>query len=132
MQQRNYILSRFFRIMIPLCLSVFIGSIAIYEYYNFSRESQALEHRLDQLGSTYALLYAEPVNSGSLDRIQAITIALISDSDIVEVVIRDTGNRVLEEFTTGYDPDAALAKTIRINHASESGYGPIGLSLIHI
>ena len=126
MLQENRIFSRLIRIMMPLCLTAFIGTIAVYEYYNFSRENLALEEKLEKLASTYSLLYSEPVANNNLDQLQAITISLISDSDIARVTIKDTGTRILDEFTTAYAAEDALAKTIRINYASESGYRRIG------
>ena len=122
----EYVYSRFLRIILPLCLATFLGTIAVYEYYNFSRESLALDDKLDKLARTYALLYAEPVAQGDLDRLQAFTVSLISDPDISRVTIRDADGNVLEQFATEKLPEHMIGKTMRINYASESSYGHVG------
>ena len=126
MLQVKYVYSRFLRIILPLCLATFIGTIALYEYYNFSRESLALDDKLDKLLRTYALLYAEPVAHRNLDLLQAFTVSLISDPDIARVTIRDADGKVLEQFATEQSPEQIIGKTMRINYGSESGYDQVG------
>ena len=72
------------------------------------------------------MLYAEHVNSRDLENIQTITISLISDSDIAQVLITDNDGNVLEAFTADHNTQAALSRSIRINAATESGYNQIG------
>ncbi|NOQ87564.1 MAG: diguanylate cyclase [Gammaproteobacteria bacterium] len=116
---------QFLSIIIPLVVLVFIALISFYEWMNFNKDRHDLILKLDNLTSTYSLLLAEPVASNNIKDLQLYNIALIADSDVDFVVIKNASGVVLVQYGDVSD-DLSLQRTLSINYSLDEKIEKVG------
>jgi len=123
---------RFLKIILPICISVFIILISIFEGFNYLESSQRLLDKLQTLSATYSLILAESVQQEDQEEISLYSISLISDTDISGLRILNRDNIVLENFGAVENDPEDLKCSLSINYADESGLRQVGKLIISV
>lgn len=117
--QSKYVYKRFISIILPICVAVFVVTIAIFEWSNYSSARQALSDRLNELSATYSLLYAAPVEAHDIEKINLYTISLITNPDVAYVCVTNIKDKPFDEYGSSDDANKSLLMKTDINFASE-------------
>lgn len=115
---------RFLGMVLPMSMLVFVLSITLFEWFNFSSARKSLSDKLNNATQIYSLLLAEPIANNETDKIKLFTSYLISDPDIASFRIVNIDGYVLEEFLSGKETYAQ--KSVSVHYASETDFRKLG------
>lgn len=126
MKIKGSVYKHFLKTLLPLCISVFIVLIGVFEWSNFQASQKKLQAKLANLSSVYSLILADSIIKKDNNALGLFSVSLISDPDIAGLKITDSEKNVLEVYGNVYPEKKYLTITRRINAADESGYKLLG------
>ncbi len=126
MQLKGSVYRRFLTIILPICVSVFVALIAVFEWTNYQQSRQILMDKLETLSSAYSLLLAAPVYNKNMANLSLYGVSLISDQDIVGIRVEDAEGDVLEAFGVLDIQDSELLQRREIKYPTDKGTETVG------
>ena len=81
---------------------------------------------MNMMAANQSIILAESVANKDIDRLSLQLATVISDPDLVGVVVLDAENRILDEFGDMSDGDADLVTEVPINYSDGDGVRVVG------
>ncbi len=117
---------KFIALITPILLGVFGIFVALHEWHNYANAREDLRLRMNMMAASQSIILAESVANKDIDRLSLQLATVISDPDLVGVVVLDAENRILDEFGDISDGDADLVTEVPINYSDGDGVRVVG------
>ena len=117
---------KFIALITPILLGVFGIFVALHEWHNYANAREDLRLRMNMMAASQSIILAESVANKDIDRLSLQLATVISDPDLVGVVVLDAENRILDEFGDMSDGDADLVTEVPINYSDGDGVRVVG------